>query len=150
MGRSSETFSKKENERKKQKKRKDKLERKEERKANSDKGKSFEDMLAYVDEHGNLTTTPPDPKKKIQIREEDIKISVAREVPVVEDVNRTGTVTFFNDNKGYGFIKDAVSGVGIFVHINAANFPIKEGNKVAFQTEDSPRGLQAVNVTLQP
>lgn len=147
MGRSSETFSKKENERKKQKKRKDKLERKEERKANSDKGKSFEDMLAYVDENGNLTTVPPDPKKRVQIREEDVVIGVAREIPVVEEINRTGVVTFYNDNKGYGFIKDAANGASVFVHANALNMQIKEGDKVAFQTESSPRGLNAINIT---
>ena len=64
MGRSQETFSKKEHEKKKIQKRKEKEEKREERKANSKKGKSFEDMIAYVDENGQLTSTPPDPNKK--------------------------------------------------------------------------------------
>ncbi len=64
MSRSQATFSKKERERNRVKKRKEKEEKKAERKANSNKGKGFEEMLAYVDDNGNLTTTPPDPKKK--------------------------------------------------------------------------------------
>jgi hypothetical protein len=64
MGKSSETFSKKEKEKKKIKKRKDKEEKKEERKAMAPKGQSLEDMFVYVDEDGNITSTPPDPKKK--------------------------------------------------------------------------------------
>ncbi|GAB3817910.1 hypothetical protein GCM10028895_14490 [Pontibacter rugosus] len=64
MGRSQETFSKKEKEKKRLKKRQDKEQKKEERQANSDKGKGIEEMLAYVDENGNITSTPPDPTKK--------------------------------------------------------------------------------------
>jgi hypothetical protein len=64
MGKSQETFNKKEKEKKKKKKQQEKENRKEERKANSDKGKSFEDMLAYVDEYGNISDTPIDPKNR--------------------------------------------------------------------------------------
>ena len=49
-----ETFSKKEKEKARQKKRKDKEEKKEERKANAQKGQNLDDMLAYVDENGNI------------------------------------------------------------------------------------------------
>ena len=61
MGRSQETFNKKEREKKRRKKRQEKLEKKEERKSNSNKGKRLEEMFSYVDENGNLTSTPPDP-----------------------------------------------------------------------------------------
>ena len=54
MARSQETFSKKENEKKRKKKKQDKQEKREERKANSNKGKSLEDMMAYINEKGNL------------------------------------------------------------------------------------------------
>ena len=64
MGKSSETFSKKEKEKKKLKKRKEKEEKMEDRKANVEKGLQLEDMMVYVDEEGNLSSTPPDPKKK--------------------------------------------------------------------------------------
>ena len=68
MAKSQETFSKKEKEKLKLKKRREKEEKKAERKANSQKGLELEDMLAYVDENGNLTTTPPDPKKRKVIK----------------------------------------------------------------------------------
>jgi hypothetical protein len=80
MARSSETFSKKENEKKRLKKKKDKEQKKEERKANEGKAKSFDDMIAYVDEFGNLSSTPPDPtKKKAVINVDDIQIGVAKQ-----------------------------------------------------------------------
>src|SRR5690606_34512367 len=103
MGKSQETWNKKENEKKKQKKKKEKEARKEERKAN--KGSSFE--IAYVDEFGNFSSTPPDPTTKTKINEADIQVSVPRHAaPTQADLIRTGIVTFFNDSKGYGFIKD--------------------------------------------
>jgi hypothetical protein len=64
MARSQETFNKKEAEKRKAQKRKEKEQRKEERKANAKEGKSLEEMMAYVDEDGNITSTPPDPTKK--------------------------------------------------------------------------------------
>jgi len=76
MGKSQETFSKKEKEKKKLKKRQDKEEKMDERKANVSKGKSLDDMMAYIDENGNLSATPPDPKKKTVINVEDIQIGV--------------------------------------------------------------------------
>ena len=102
-----ETWSKKENEDRKKKKKKEKEQRKEERKASAKEGKSLDDMIMYVDEDGNFTSTPPDPLKKKVIKEEDIQIGVAKQVYVKSDPSRKGTVTFFNDSKGYGFIKDS-------------------------------------------
>ena len=67
MGRSQETFSKKEKEKKKLRKRQDKEAKKEDRKANSSKGKELDEMMAYVDENGNITETPPDPTKKKKV-----------------------------------------------------------------------------------
>ena len=66
MAKSQQSFNKKEKEKKRLKKRKEKLERKEQRKQEKlDNGpKSFEDMLAYVDENGYLTSEKPDPTKK--------------------------------------------------------------------------------------
>ena len=146
MGRSQETFSKKEKEKKKLKKRKDKEEKKEERKANSNKGQGLESMMVYVDENGNFTDTPPDPKQKRKIAQEDIQIGIARQADVVQDVVRTGIVTFFNESKGYGFIKDSQTQESVFVHVNGLIDPIKENNKVTFETENSPKGLTAVKV----
>jgi cold shock CspA family protein len=147
MGKSQETFNKKEKEKKKKKKQQEKENRKEERKANSDKGKSFEDMLAYVDEFGNISATPIDPKNRIEIATEDIQIGVARKVESEEDnAVRKGIVNFFNDSKGFGFIKDSSNGESVFVHINDIIDKIKEGDKVEFDTEMGHKGLKAIKV----
>jgi cold shock CspA family protein len=147
MGRSQETYSKKENEKKKIQKRKEKQERKEERKANSNKGKSFEDMLAYVDENGQLTSTPPDPNKRKVLNLEDIQLGAKQEVAVdPADKIRTGVVISYNDSKGYGFIKDLSSQESIFFHVNGLLNEVKERDKVTFETEQGKKGLNAIKV----
>jgi len=148
MARSQETFNKREKEKKRLKKKSDKEKKKEERKS-SEKTGGLDDMIAYVDENGNITSTPPDPTKKQIIKAEDIKLGVSpREDMDPEELIRKGTVTFFNDAKGYGFIKDHVSQESVFVHINALEAPIKENDKVTFETERGQKGLNAVNVKI--
>ena len=144
-----ETWNKKEREKKKQKDRKDKEERKQERKDNAKEGKSLDDMLAYVDEYGQITSTPPDPRKKIKVNVEDIEIGVPKQRAYdPAEAIRKGTVTFFNNDKGYGFIKDQDTHESIFVHINALSEPIKENNRVTFGVEMGPKGLNATDVKL--
>jgi cold shock CspA family protein len=144
MGKSQETWNKKETEKKKQKKRQDKEQKKEERRANAKESSSLDDMLAYVDENGNISSTPPDPNKKRNIREEDIQIGVPKQGNVKMDIIRKGIVTFFNDSKGYGFIKDSETQESVFVHINGLIDPIKENNKVIFEVEMGHKGPNAV------
>lgn len=145
-----ETFSKKEKEKARQKKRKDKEEKKEDRKANAVKGQRLDEMLAYVDENGNISSTPPDPRKKKRIDQEDIQIGVAKQEPgAPQDLIRQGVVTFFNDSKGYGFIKDLQSQESIFVHINGLKDAISEHDKVSFSIEMTPKGPNAVDVSKQ-
>ena len=146
MGRSTETFSKKEKEKARIKKSKDKKEKAEDRKANSDKGKSLEEMMAYIDEHGNITSTPPDPSRKIKINAEDILIGVAKQEDIPYDTVRNGVVTFFNEAKGYGFIRDLQTQESIFVHINGLTEPLRENNMVTFETEQGQKGLSAIKV----
>lgn len=150
MGRSQETFSKKEKEKKKLKKKKDKAEKKEERKANAAKGQSLDEMMAYVDEDGNITSTPPDPtKKKKMFKSEDIEIGVpkkAEEDPA--DAIRKGKVTFFNESKGYGFIKDQETQESVFVHMKGLIDQVKENDKVTFEVEKTPKGASAFDVKL--
>lgn len=150
MGSSQETFSKKEKEKKRLKKKQDKEAKKEDRKANSDKGKSLDEMMAYVDFNGNITSTPPDPlKKKIVVKAEDIKLGISRQEAIDPvDLIRKGTVTFFNESKGYGFIKDHESQDSVFVHVNGLVSTIKENDKVTFETEMGPKGLNAIKVKL--
>jgi len=144
-----ETWNKKEREKKKQQNKKEKEERKQERRENSKPGKSLDDMLAYLDENGNLSSKPPDPRKKITINVEDIEIGVRKQEPVnPEDLIRKGIVTFFNDSKGYGFIKDIETQESVFVHINSLHEPVKEQSKVTFEVEMGPKGANAVNVKL--
>src|SRR5215208_8517492 len=98
MAKSQETFGKKEKQKKKLKQRQDKAEKMEERKANAKKGKSLEDMMAYLDENGNISATPPDPKKKKVFNQEDMQIAIPRqEDRPQEETMRKGVVTFFND-----------------------------------------------------
>lgn len=149
MGRSQESFNKKEKEKKRLKKKQDKDKKKEDRKSTSEKGKSFDDMIAYVDADGKLSSTRPDPEDRKIIKSEDIVIGVPRQAaPDPADLIRKGTVTFFNDSKGYGFIKDHESQESIFVHINGLIDQIKENDKVTFETEMGQKGLNAVRVKL--
>ncbi|MEO8086939.1 MAG: cold shock domain-containing protein [Bacteroidota bacterium] len=126
----------------------DKDEKREDRKANNNKGKSFEEMLAYVDEYGRLSSTPPDPtKQRVSINLEDIQVSISRQPDVaLEDGQRTGVVSFFNESKGYGFIKDTTSQESFFVHISELAQIPREGDKVTFRAEERERGLTAVEV----
>lgn len=146
MSKSSHDYNKEEAEKKRRQKQQQKEQRKEEKKA-AKGSKSFEDMLAYVDENGNITNVPPDPTKKKVIREEDIEVSVRKQDPnqQVESVRR-GRVTFFNSSKGYGFIKDQNTQESIFVHIHSVSGEIKENDKVTFQVQMGPKGLNAVDV----
>ena len=59
-----------------------------------------------------------------------------------------GTVKFFNNSKGYGFITPDAGGKDVFVHITGVmdGVTLNEGTKVEFETADSPKGLKAVNV----
>lgn len=149
MGKSQETWNKKEKEKLRQRKKNDKAQKKEERKANAKEGASLEEMFAYVDENGNLTTTPPDPKKKKIIKESDIVLGVPKQEDMVPmDPLRHGIVSFFNESKGYGFIKDQETQESIFVHLNGLIDSIKEGNKVTFEVESSPKGPNAIKVKL--
>ena len=146
MAKSNETFNKKEKEKKRQKKLHDKKEKAAERKANSGKGKGLEDMMAYVDENGNLSSKPADPKRILSINAEDIKIGVSRQEP--EDPVRVGIVTLFKTDKGYGFIKGLETQESYFFHVNSLIDPVKENNRVSFEIEKGPKGLSAINVRI--
>ena len=148
MGRSQETFSKKEVRNKKEKKRKEK-EKKRLAKKETDKVGNPDDMIAYVDENGIITSTPPDPKNKKDVKLEDIEIGVPnRDSDENYDPIRKGIVTFFNDSKGYGFIKDSETKESVFVHINNVLEEIKEDNVVSFEVEMGQKGPAAVRVKL--
>jgi cold shock CspA family protein len=139
-----ETSLKKEKEKKKARARQEKEQKMKDRKFHK-KGTSLEDMMAYIDENGNISSTPPDPGKKLVINAEDIQLSMPR--PEEEIKPREGVVAFFNENKGFGFITDLESRQNVFVHINNLRHPLKENDKVTFDIEHTKRGLNAINVT---
>jgi CspA family cold shock protein len=59
-----------------------------------------------------------------------------------------GTVKFFNDLKGFGFIKETNSNQEYFVHISGLVDEIRENDEVTFDLQEGRKGLNAVNVTL--
>jgi cold shock CspA family protein len=148
MGRSQETFNKKEVRNKKEKKRKDKEKKKLARKDNP-KASSMEDMIAYVDENGRLSSTPPDPNKKKDFKLENIEIDIRKRDAVQKpDPIRKGVVTFFNESKGYGFIRDMETQESVFVHANNLLEDIKENNIVTFEVGMGQKGPAATQVKL--
>lgn len=59
----------------------------------------------------------------------------------------TGTVKFFNESKGFGFITNDATGNDIFVHVSSLNgLSLKEGDKVAYSEEEGKKGKVATNV----
>jgi cold shock CspA family protein len=151
VAKSQETWNKKEKEKLRAKKKEEKAHRKEERKANATGDGSLDSMIAYVDEYGNLSSTPPNPlKKREHVNADSIEVGVPRRKPVDEaDLIRKGVVTFFNESKGFGFIKDLDSQDSVFTHINGHQDTIKENDRVTFLVEQGPKGLNATNVKLQ-
>ena len=146
MGRSQESFNKKEVRKKKEKKRQDKEKKRLARK-DEDKKSDLDSMIAYVDENGMLTDTPPDPSTRTKTKAEDIEVSVPKmDDSMKEDPIRKGRLTFFNNSKGYGFIRDSVTQESVFVHINEFEDEIMEGNMVSFEVEKGPKGPAAVRV----
>jgi cold shock CspA family protein len=146
MGRSQESFNKKDVRNKKEKKRKEKAAKK---LAKRDGEKSsFDDMIAYVDENGVIRDEPIDPTTKTEIKLEDIAVSVPKGSDEEVDPIRKGTITFFNESKGFGFIKDLETKQDVFVHANNVIGEIKEGNLVTYEVEMGQRGPNAVRVQI--
>lgn len=145
MAKSQQSFNKKEKEKKRLKKRKDKQQKKEERKLSSAEG-GEDSMIAYVDEHGNITDTPPDLTKKKKIDASKIELGVPKRNEEDEDPVKTGRVAFFNHSKGYGFINEVGTQEKYFVHVNGLIDEIDEGDKVSFELERGLKGMNAIRV----
>ena len=146
MAKSQESVNKKEKEAKRFKKQKEKQQKSDERKKNS-QGGGLDNMMAYVDENGMLTSTPQDPtKKKVMVDVSTIKIGVSKreeeDVPAI----RNGRVDFYNDSKGFGFIKEIGTQEKYFVNVKGLLDEIKEGDLVTFELERGIKGLNAFNV----
>ena len=59
-----------------------------------------------------------------------------------------GTVKFFNETKGFGFISPENGGADIFVHVSGLVDEIRENDVVSYEVENGRKGLNAVNVTV--
>ena len=144
------TYNKRENEKKKQARRAEKQKKKEDRKLLG-KANSFDDMIAYVDENGVITSTPPelDPNKE-EIKQEEILISIPKKEDIETPTVLKGRVDYFNESKGYGFIKDLGSGEKYFFHVsNNTLTDISETDIVTFELERGLRGMNAINIRIE-
>lgn len=141
----SQSFGKRENEKKKQAKRLEKQKRKEERQAGGPD--SFDDMIAYVDHTGNISATPPELRAHSEVKLEDIAIATPKKEDTGPEI-LNGRVEHFNEDKGYGFIKDLASVEKYFFHVSSAPAGIAEGKLVTFETERGPRGMSAIRIAL--
>ena len=148
MAKSKESFNKREKEKQRQKEKQEKREKMEERRAGQGKAKSLDDMMAYLDEDGNITSTPPDPQKKKVFNAEDIEIGVPKRIEEAEDPLKEGRVDYFNSSKGFGFIiqKD---GQRVFFHVNQLTEQVREGDVVNYTVEQGPKGLNALNISIK-
>lgn len=61
---------------------------------------------------------------------------------------KQGTVKFFNESKGYGFVKDSEDSKEYFVHISGLVDEVRENDSVTFELKEGRKGLNAVNVQL--
>ena len=142
------TVGKRENEKKRLAKREEKLKKKESKKL-SGSSNSFEDMIAYVDENGMRTSTPPtEDIKKEEINPDEIIIAT----PKKEEEEPTiliGRVEFFNESRGFGFIKDLSGVEKYFFHVNNVIGNIAENNIVTFDLERGVKGMNAINISLE-
>lgn len=144
MGRSQQSFSKKEKEKKRRKKKEDKLQKKEERKA-MDKSGALEDMIAYVDEYGNIVDSPPEKKEK-EVDAESIVIGVPKKEKSDGPELYKGRVEYFNDSKGFGFIRENDRQEKYFFHVNGLIDEVGERDRVSFHLEKGLKGLNAVDI----
>ncbi|MCQ4913275.1 cold shock domain-containing protein [Bacteroides nordii] len=142
------TVDKRENEKKRLARRAEKQKRKEEKKL-SPKANSLDDMIAYVDENGMITSTPPTENiKKEEIKQEEIVISTPKKEKEVPTVMK-GRIEFFNTSKGFGFIKDLSGTEKYFFHVNNVMADISENDIVTFDLERGIKGMNAVNICFE-
>jgi cold shock CspA family protein len=147
MAKSKQTYQKSEKEKKKRLKQKEKDEKREFRKTNSNKGKGFESMIAYVDHNGRLSDSPPDPKLRPEVKAEDIMLGARSFDREVNSDFKTGRVAIWNNDRKFGFIKEEISQKKIFFHYSDVDFEVQEGDLVKFELTSTAKGLSAVGVT---
>lgn len=147
------TVGKRENEKKRLAKREAKLKRKEGRKSTKS---SFDDMIAYVDENGRITSTPPEVSandRKPKSASEQTSVVTSDNVETGRSESNTnerkGRVEHVNAEKGYGFIKEAAKTDKFFFHVSGLLEAIQVGDNVVFELERGKKGYNAVRIRKQ-
>lgn len=150
MAKSQQSYNKRQKEKERLKKREEKQKKKEARREEA-KEKEESIPFAYVDKYGNLTDTPPDPEATEEIKASEIILGIPKKEESEEEIDpiRKGKVSFFDHTKGFGFIIDSENQEKYFCHVSRLNDEITDGQKVSFELEKGPRGMNAVNVSLQ-
>ena len=134
------TVGKRENEKKRLAKREEKQKKKDSKKLSS---------KSSFDENGMITSTPPAENiKKEEINLDEIIIATPKKEDE-EPVILRGRVEFFNEARGFGFIKDLAGVDKYFFHVNNVVGNISEGNIVTFDLERGVKGMNAVNICLE-
>lgn len=136
------TFKKKERAKKKQQKKQEKFEKRLLKKESNDKGKGLEDMLAYVDDFGNLTTVPPEERPPNQVRK---NADVTTEA---HDEFSYGKVSYYNVNGHYGFIRDNQTRQTIYFNDRLVGRPLDIDQKVKYKSVRTRQGEQISEVEL--
>ena len=95
-----------------------------------------------------LKILPEENVKKKEINLEEIMIATPKKEDE-EPVILRGRVEFFNESRGFGFIKDLSGVEKYFFHVNNVVTEIKEGNVVTFDLERGIKGMNAVNICLE-
>lgn len=139
-----DSFGKKDREKKKRKKREEKAERKAMRRE-EDAGSD----IMYIHPDGSFHETPPDLTNVVEIAAENIVLGAQNNIDVEEDPVRHGKVSFFNHDKGFGFIVDSGNNESVFTHIDSCIDDITENDKVVFEMKKGPKGMMAFNVQLK-
>jgi cold shock CspA family protein len=142
----SNSFNKREIEKNKSQKRKEKQLKREARKL--EPSDSFEDMIAYVDANGMITSERPEPSKAEEIKLEDIEISIPPREEEEKTGDPTGRVEFFDESRGFGFIKEADSPRKFFFHKSNAEYGIAENDLVSYRLENGLKGVNAVDIKI--
>lgn len=139
-----DSFGKKDREKKRRKKREEKAERKAARKE-EDSGSD----IMYIHPDGSFHDTPPDLTNVVEIKAESIVLGAQNNFEEEEDPIRHGKVSFFNHDKGFGFIVDSGNNQSVFTHIDSCIDEITENSKVVFEMRKGPKGMMAFNVQLK-
>lgn len=139
-----DSFGKKDREKKRRKKREEKAERKAARRE-EDSGSD----IMYIHPDGSFHDTPPDLTNVVEIEAENIVLGAQNNIEIEEDPVRNGKVSFFNHDKGFGFIVDSGNNQSVFTHIDSCIDEITENDKVVFETKKGPKGMMAFNVQLK-